>query len=717
MNEVDNPSAWADVRVTCFSKVYRLHRIMLKQSPLISRLLAIQIQREIRPSVIGIMPQWAGDMEEEQWNNLTIEFGGDPRLTKEGVEVVLMDLYDIGSRHRKDRITRHNAMAVLTAACCFEWTELVEYCVDFVLDTVDPTSIVEYAIQVEYINPAQIPASRYQNHRYLELLNTHHHILQVACLSYLCQLVCVLMNPGTGGTYDLAAPAEVLAQLPIPWVKRVVECHALVVKDDFVRYELAKETFQRRLVRARQHTGERNEQRLGSEPANELPAVMPHVEVAPSVAPKEHRERLASAAPSVTSAISEWSTPTMDPVDQEHMDSDGDENDNGEEGGISKHFKGYFNTIFGGLVSPFSGRVTNAKREVVEGAAPAREPMVENTGKRKAEAILDRGNQENEAPMGEGAKKGHLLKKVMPGGHVRYVRQKKSETTIRSSEEGMQRQKGVEIGKRTDNPSTLSLQTEKSASIINPVAAEDAAFASIFHTGIIYTYMSFEKDEIVPAPIILESFWIQAGLTQRGVQSTTAMGAQSGTRSTPLPSHSKVFRFAATFRNVIGYFFPAGVPRRGDKVVESTKVLSSDPAGCAGVSFRVQLSVKWTDNDENGRGQFQLRAVLQRTSRVASSAASIKAGQSGLSRGNSTSSINGTSNENPVSPMEQVSYSLFAFDRARFTTDIEGEQQQNQDWRRFHIPVTQCKVNGEGYTEGFDLPPSDLWVVAVLQFE
>ncbi|KAI8812792.1 hypothetical protein BJ742DRAFT_553229 [Cladochytrium replicatum] len=48
-----------------------------------------------------------------------------------------------------------------------------------------------------------------------------------------------------------------------------------------------------------------------------------------------------------------------------------------------------------------------------------------------------------------------------------------------------------------------------------------------------------------PCPIILESFWIQAGLTLKGVPST--MGAQSGARSAPMPSHSKVFRFAASF--------------------------------------------------------------------------------------------------------------------------------------------------------------------------
>ncbi|KAI8812793.1 hypothetical protein BJ742DRAFT_553473 [Cladochytrium replicatum] len=85
----DKPSAFVDVRVTYFATVYRLHRIMLIQLPLFSRILESQMQREIRASVIGVSPQWGVFSEQgiEHWFTVTIEFGGDPRPTNEGVEV------------------------------------------------------------------------------------------------------------------------------------------------------------------------------------------------------------------------------------------------------------------------------------------------------------------------------------------------------------------------------------------------------------------------------------------------------------------------------------------------------------------------------------------------------------------------------------------------------------------------------------------------------
>ncbi|KAJ3415862.1 hypothetical protein HDV05_003926 [Chytridiales sp. JEL 0842] len=221
---------FSDITVSALSKTFRLHKVVLQQSPYFSRLLLGGAEGEA--------------MVVDDYLNL--EVAGDPRITKESLEIALWDLYTCSSEHRKARINPSNILYVLATACFFELTDLIEYCNEEALASLSRQTILHYTIDLDKIRPPQDLSKSRNEQEYFRLLKIYHSSIQSAVLSYLCQLINVTLSEASSGVDRSSGRLEggqvdtLFEDMPVRWLKRVIECDALCIVDEFERYELLK---------------------------------------------------------------------------------------------------------------------------------------------------------------------------------------------------------------------------------------------------------------------------------------------------------------------------------------------------------------------------------------------------------------------------------------------------------------------------------------------
>ncbi|KAI9351139.1 hypothetical protein DFJ73DRAFT_831726 [Zopfochytrium polystomum] len=228
---------FSDIAVVFCNRTFKLHRVVVLQSPLFARIFL----------TASSSPASSSDD-----SFFVLETGGDKRITVESIEVVLHDLYN--TAHRVDLIKSTNAANVLAAACFLELDDLATYCSDFILRTSSAPTIMGYAEAVDVLRPPPrtVQSPYGGDHAYFALLRTHHTNLQSGILSYLCQTVNLALSlefkDGASKVNDL------FATMPVSWLRRVMECNALCIANEFERYELLKRVtlYRRQALRSRQ---------------------------------------------------------------------------------------------------------------------------------------------------------------------------------------------------------------------------------------------------------------------------------------------------------------------------------------------------------------------------------------------------------------------------------------------------------------------------------
>ncbi|KAJ3291363.1 hypothetical protein HK104_006158 [Borealophlyctis nickersoniae] len=664
-------SRFSDIKICCLNRMYRLHKVVLMHSPFFARLLLDDSNQELI-IVEGF---------------LSLECGGDHRITKEGMEICMHDLYDPDGFHRTN-ITPVNAFPVLASACFLELASLATYCANVILAAMNSSTVIEFASCLDRIRPPRdttsaIVASPYGvAHEYWQLLAKHHKRLSEAVLSYLCQLVNVSLDvkqedeesdeewgevvedSEDGGEGSAAAAArsnqnrkcqtdptdDVLSCLPLSWVRRVLESETLCVPTEFARYEVIKEVVEARRRRIR---------------------VKGEVDV-------EEAEALAAAT---TAKVAKRLGGKGGDTDGAHVIADG----------VSR-LRNYFGSFLG---------------NVIRGSA--------TKGKRKRPDVSS--DEEEGGPAAAGSSSGRATPKKLArtASTVRTVSGGRSGGTVTP----------VKARRRLDNAD----------------GPEDTVMAGIFQTAVVYTYMTFaqlevvKKDGIVPDAVILQSFWAQAELTNCAV---------SG-EDTQLPP----FRFAARFQDVDEHFFGKKNGKRKGVAIEhggtmdreeddhplTDTMMSSAPIVCAGVQYRVLLSLgpadDSDDDDETGLDNVENDENLSPADRRSSAIIQSYSNQHNQSRprrhvvrallqrskSKAASSPHPSRGTAAARTGDTISYVIYAFDRGAFLRGDPGA------WRKFMKPVTACDATGDGHLRGFPVPwggqkngESDLWLIVVIHF-
>ncbi|KAJ3046866.1 hypothetical protein HK097_000443, partial [Rhizophlyctis rosea] len=232
--------------------MYHLHKVVLMQSPFFARMLLSETNQELI-IVEGF---------------LSLECANDHRITKEGMEISLRDLYDPTlTLQRLSSITPTNALSVLPSACFLELSDLASHCHSVLLSALSRSTIVDYAIHLDQIRPPRnqkAGASPYGvRHRYMDMWGEWHGKVEEAVVAFLGGLVNGYLGDEeksrdvgeddvvevgedgrektpTARPMGLPEIEKLLTTLPLLWVRRVLESDTLCVANEFARYELIK---------------------------------------------------------------------------------------------------------------------------------------------------------------------------------------------------------------------------------------------------------------------------------------------------------------------------------------------------------------------------------------------------------------------------------------------------------------------------------------------
>ncbi|KAI8837589.1 hypothetical protein BC829DRAFT_404978 [Chytridium lagenaria] len=210
-------ATFSDIKVVVLGKTFRLHKVVLLQSPFMARLMADN---------------------QDVSNSLTLDLCGDPRITKRVRRGCFWDLYDSSEGGRTSRIHSEDLMNVLAASCFFELEDLATYCNNLIMTTMSFDNVMEFAKSMDTLRPSSslIRLTSYgPEHQYHSLLKSHCTDLHAAILSYLCQCVNTELTRGEEGCLS-----KLVTAMPISWLRRIIECDVLAVTSEFERYELLK---------------------------------------------------------------------------------------------------------------------------------------------------------------------------------------------------------------------------------------------------------------------------------------------------------------------------------------------------------------------------------------------------------------------------------------------------------------------------------------------
>ena len=173
---IDGIGSDISVHVPAWGKVYNLHRVILDQNPYFSSLLQ-------------------GGFQESSSDNVTLHFENNPFITDESFYFVLTQLY--GKLYDPD-IHQDNVRQILATCSFFQLEHMGDLCVQFILQTLDEENVIQYlSFADEYVV--------YGSDRILN-----------AVFTYLCREM-----------YSMKL--ETVAQLPVHWLKKIIESDAFWV--------------------------------------------------------------------------------------------------------------------------------------------------------------------------------------------------------------------------------------------------------------------------------------------------------------------------------------------------------------------------------------------------------------------------------------------------------------------------------------------------------
>ncbi|KAI8928843.1 hypothetical protein BC831DRAFT_446784 [Entophlyctis helioformis] len=618
---------FSDISVVCFGRTFKLHRIMLLQSPFFRSLLLASPLSTI----------------------IVLRTDTDPRITPQGLAIVLNDLYCIHSPrssayHGKTsasalasassapppmRLTLDNAMSVLAAAAFLELEDLGATCTEAVASMMAmPSAVARIAWQLDDFDPASAcpPASYGPQHGYVGLLKRYHGQMSTLCLARMCRIVslfalhghgtdslhatdsaaqgaavaaepasadrdggAVADDMGSGSSQDAANEVppsspmpllDFLTQLPLTWLKRLIECDWLCVRFEFDRYLIAKEVL--RVCRARAETGT-----SGTEAGNGA-ATLRLNSTWQSIRRGNMDDAMIEAVPAADNPKA-GAADTPDPPPASPAST-------------RTTMAGLFTSIFDGLL-------TSKKRRLDE-------PQSASKTAQDAPPPQEIGSAD------EGANSG-------TSSHTSAV-------VLHEGDPPMDHLRGRLIknakGRRLTPPTNLAKPSWTASHL---ASANDDLMRQIFEQCIVYTYMTFpqldivKRDGLVPTSIVLESHWLQAELSNgmlptpasfpfavatravldRGRMSassgsidsaTAAADTEHGEQAAQEPASSlPSFRFGARFDNVseqvAAYDHLATVGDYGDTDIDDDGdlrplVMYSTPVVCAGIQYRLVLS-------------------------------------------------------------------------------------------------------------------------------
>ncbi|KAJ3154448.1 hypothetical protein HDU89_008518 [Geranomyces variabilis] len=788
---------FSDMIVISHDHVYRLHRVVLMQSPFFRRLLLDENGAEV------VVAE----------GSLGIEVGGDWRVVREGMDISLRDLY-MPASHRNAQITPENVLAVLPAACFLELSNLAAHCVRTVLASLSADTAVVYAAQLERLRlpPGRSAPSPYgPKHAYAKLFGQ--------CLDKLCDTVlgflCGVINAGLtavdganvkldlsdgpqadqaqapqpAGQHGAAAADDLLSRLPLCWVRRVLESDLLCVPTEHERYELVKRVVAMRRVAT-------PEQQPDQSAAANIGSILDDPRCTDDEENENHSVQSAMEAPEAglddsDLDVSLWSEANTSRsgfhTREGSVFSDVVTRNAVATEGVFR-LRSYVHSLLGRVVSngpaapiiptstpPHGAAAANRKRK----RPPSDLENIHPTIISGTPGLIEETEDDNDDQFVPAAE---VLSTPVP--HRKALR---NDEHLPVTSAGSRRGRAARVSPPTTpttsttprgspaitskpSPAPAPPPQQQRDSIVHtrygpgslPQSArevatrEDTVMAGVFQTAIVYTHMTFPQlelvktDGIVPDAVVLESFWMQAELMSGRAREGAAATAGG-------PRSFGKFRFCVPFRDVREFFmgkgkapvlrepFTAGAssaaaaavtPEDGSAAMASNTggVLLSNLVVCAGLQYRVLLSVAEDDDDRDGdagdaapdsspvgrhnhrRGWQsntrppQLRALLQRN-RVGD--AKRSRGAAGDARSRSTG---------PMPPKPPISYRIHIFRRGDFVPSSAGggTARRTRRWDRFVQPVTQCEFNGEGFVDGFAMPEADedkdLWAVVVIEF-
>ena len=164
------------------------------------------------------------------------------------LQIALRDLYKVHSVVTRVTVNITNAIYVLAAACFLELQDLADYCVRCIASLMSEPEVIEtVAAQLDRLDPQNdLPIASYGGqHRYTVLLGRYHAKLTSFCLGRLCSLVAIRsfksVEDATSSRMVPKMLLDFLGNLPMKWIKRLIECDWLCVTCEFDRYLIAKE--------------------------------------------------------------------------------------------------------------------------------------------------------------------------------------------------------------------------------------------------------------------------------------------------------------------------------------------------------------------------------------------------------------------------------------------------------------------------------------------
>ncbi|KAJ1344783.1 hypothetical protein BSLG_000298 [Batrachochytrium salamandrivorans] len=745
---------FSDISVTCLGQTFRLHRIVLMQSPFFRALLLSNLSSSI----------------------ISLRTDTDPRITTAGLETALRDLYSVHpSSQRKLLLNESTAIPVLSAACFLELQDLADYCVRQIAKVMSHISRIGLlASQLDNLDPANdlSPASYGPQHQYITLLGRYHSLLNSFCTATLCRfvgmhsmdeddlplqitaesesvspriydqtrisfsdsnsgisVVAAAAEPTSANTtllpsiaatsfpetisdptqesvqttldIALASPlVEFLATLPMSWIKRLMESDWLCVRCEFDRYQITTQIIQMKTnCRESRSSSERDANALRSSISNNS---------------------------QLNSGDSSFQAPCIKSSTKTYLEKNGTDSVSSETFAPMSAVA----NVTGMLSSLFEGFMTNKKRKIDSSEA------------------IDQSNSQVGIHTNDDMSIGHNA------GSESVHKDDESQIPISSETVNIYNRKIIPLRASRRRSDKHCASKARLDSIL--IEQESQIAAHILEKSIIYTYMTFPQlevikgDGVVPSSIVLESHWLQAELSnpvvgiRSRIHSTNSSHSNSHLGSSaPLPTALRPskpaektlpkFRFGVRFDNVREQLaahrhLMTGTDTDSD---EPPLTIYSQSVICAGTQYRLVLCY------EPGNGLELSNRSDDNLNSTSSSIRSQSAVPSALGGNMASSSVNDSihssapgfkallqrsrTSAGAISTSQQsISYRVYAFDHLKPV--------QFNDMHVFE-PVTQCDFSGSGHARSLNIDHWDehtleqmsenhdsIWLIAVVEF-
>jgi hypothetical protein len=558
---------------------------------------------------------------------------------------------------------------------------------------------MQYASQLDKIKPLSSSSSSlnslnnnnklssFPDHLYASHLKHSYSTLYSLVLSYMVQSVNSAISTDSPNNID-----QLFQQMPILWVRRVMECDVLCVVDEFDRYLLAK----RVAVTRRKSMRAVSQQASSSSSSNKI------------------------------SFLGLKSRSSHD-KDDGLLSPEGSQKN--KKGGVSRLFGSLFGGGGGGCVGGSNG-INISKQSPNE--------YHQSSAKK-----LKRDNYASSLEYGVASWDTDGFDYQFSG----LLHSRK--TTNDSQRSGLSVSHGPGLANLYGELGLAQTQAEEDEDGIIISIFQNAI------TYTFMTFPQLERvraDKIVSDTIVLQSFWMQTELSNRpytGLPSNSE--SLSSTSSSDALPPLKPYRFAARFRNV-REFFDIGGSSLMSEVDLVEQLMTSETTKCAGVDYRILLSLTADDvptsspipiSQKSSNSSFPFsnlfksrRVSMHSIMSISSSSVSENsthqeelqqqqqhrvASPSKFHDNNSTGQhvvlkahlqrhrTTAGHNETPTSTestmnaktSSQISYSIYVYDVGKFRSSSNSES-----WKMFHKPVTACDFECNGHVKGFSLPES-----------